>query len=43
MLDAERLTADRDDSLVYRISKESPQQMTSDKPGCTGEDAGARR
>jgi len=43
MLDAERLAADRDDSLVSRISEESLQQMPSYKSACTGEESGAAR
>jgi hypothetical protein len=43
MLDAERLAAHRDDSLVSRISEESLQQMAADKSGCTGEEGGAVR
>ena len=43
MLDAERLAADRDDSLVSRISEESLQQMPSNKSACTGEESSAVR
>ena len=43
MLDAELLTADRDDPLVSRIGEESSQQMPSDKSRCAGEEGGALR
>ena len=43
MLDAEVLTADGNDLPVSRISKESSQQMPSDKSGCPGEEGSAMR